>query len=966
MRRIWFAVACLWISIPVWAQSLPEAVQEHQRRKAESRFKNLRFENVGPVQMGGRVVDIEVDPRNPFRFLVAYASGGLWETRNNGTTFEPLTEALPTQVIGDLAMAPSNPDILYLGTGENNSSRSSYAGLGVFKSTDGGKSWQYMGLAETHRIGRIRVHPENPDIVWVAAIGKLYTNDEHRGVYKSTDGGRTWRKTLYVNPRTGAIDLILHPRNPNVLYAATWERERRAWNFVEGGAGSGLWMSTDGGESWTPLSHGLPRGEHVGRIGLTISPSHPEVLYAVIDNQAHRPQQPAPREPLLSAQKLATMTREAFLAVPVDTLEVFLRANDFPAEYTAARVRQLVQQGEISPRALYEYLGGDANRALFETPIIGAEVYRSDDGGRTWRKTHTGYLDGLFFTYGYYFGQIWIDPTNPDRIAIAGVPLIYSEDGGRTFRAVDRPNVHVDHHALWKNPAFPQHWINGNDGGVNVTYDGGRSWQVLNTIPVGQFYTVAVDNARPYNIYGGLQDNGVWYGPRSSIERVWEREDRDGWRRLLGGDGMYAEPDTTNNEIVYAGFQFGNYFRINRRTGERAAIRPRHKLGEAPLRYNWLTPVILSPHNQQIVYFGANRLFRSLNQGRTWTAISPDLTFGPREGDVPYGTITTIDESPLRFGLIWVGTDDGRIWVTRDGGASWHEVNAPRPRMRNALVPPRKWVTRVVASRYQEGTAYVTLTGYREDDFTPYVFKTTDYGQTWQDLSGGLPRRLALNVIREDPVNPNILYVGGEDGLYISLDQGRSWEPLMGGLPDVAVYDMKIQARDKDLVVATHGRSIYVLDLEEIQQLTDSVLARPIHAFAIEPITENPAWGRIPNWRDPIRPSVRLVWWLQEAGSDSTLITIRDAEDRPLQVLRESADRGFNVRTWDLRVDSTLARQAGKNWTAAQDGQIYLRAGRYRIEFRSGTHSITIPFEVRQAPRRGSARPSGDEPEEGY
>lgn len=963
MRHAWLWLLVAW---PAWAQSLPEPVQEHLRRKAESRFKNLRFESVGPVQMGGRVVDIEVDPRNPFRFLVAYASGGVWETRNNGTTFAPLSEELPTQVVGDLAMAPSNPDVLYLGTGENNSSRSSYAGLGVFKSTDGGKTWQYVGLAETHRIGRIRVHPQNPDIVWVAAIGKLYSQDEHRGVYKSTDGGRSWRKTLYVNPRTGAIDLVVHPQNPNILYVATWERERRAWNFVEGGAGSGIWMSTDGGETWTRLGNGLPQGEHVGRIGLAISPSNPNVLYAVIDNQTHRPEegQPAEATRILTVRKLATMTREAFLAVPIDTVEAFLRANDFPAEYTAARIRELIQKGEISPRTLYEYLGGDANRALFETPIIGPEIYRSDDGGRSWRKTHTAYLDGVFFTYGYYFGKIWVDPQNPDRLAVAGVPLLYSEDGGKSFRAVDRPNVHVDHHALWKNPAFPLHWINGNDGGVNVTYDGGVSWQVLNTVPVGQFYTVAVDNARPYNIYGGLQDNGVWYGQRRSIERVWEREERDGWRRLLGGDGMYTEPDTSNNELVYAGFQFGNYFRINRRTGERAPIRPRHKLGEEPLRFNWLTPVIPSPHNQQIIYFGANRLFRSLDQGRSWTPISPDLTFGRREGDVPYGTITTIDESPLRFGLIWVGTDDGRIWVTRDGGMTWTEVNAPRPRNRNATVPPRKWVTRVVASRYQEGTAYVTLTGYREDDFTPYVYKTTDYGQTWVDLSRGLPRRLALNVIREDPVNPNILYLGGEDGLYISLDQGRSWEPLMGGLPDVAVYDIKIQARDKDLVVATHGRSIYVLDLEEVQQLVDSVLAKPIHAFALEPIPENPNWGRRPNWRDPIRPSVRLVWWLREAGTDSSAITVLDAQGRPLKVLRGSADRGFNVHTWDLAVDPGLVQAAGLGWQPAQDGQIYLRAGRYRLEFASGSHRSSIPLEIRPAPRRTPTR-SGGEPEEG-
>nr|WP_243663911.1 hypothetical protein [Rhodothermus marinus] len=573
--------------------------QERMARVERSLVRNVPFRSIGPTIMSGRVVDVDVNQDDPTEFYVAYASGGLWKTENNGISFRPLFDREATMTIGDIAVDWAHGEIIWVGTGESNSSRSSYAGTGVYRSTDGGRTWEHLGLAETHHIGRIVIHPDDPNTVWVAAVGHLYSPNPERGVYKTTDGGRTWRRVLYVDDNTGAIDLAIDPTNPNVLYAAMWHRERRAWNFVEAGPGSGLFKSTDGGETWQRLNvegSGFPTGEGVGRIGLALYPKNPQILYALLDNQYHRSEEEA-EQPALTKKDFLEMSREAFLALSDDSLEAFLRENGFPREYTAKRVKEMVRRGEIEPRALYDYLT-DANQELFETPVIGAEVYRSDDGGRTWRRTHEGYLDIVYFSYGYYFGQIRVDPNDPDHVYIMGVPILVSDDGGRTWRSINEENVHVDHHALWVNPNRPGHLVNGNDGGVNLTYDDGQTWFKANTPPVGQFYSVAVDSARPYNVYGGLQDNGVWVGPSTyEFSYEWYAEGRYPYERLLGSDGMQVQVDPRTNDIVYAGFQFGNYFRIERKTGRRVPIKPRHKLGERPLRFNWETPIFLSRHH---------------------------------------------------------------------------------------------------------------------------------------------------------------------------------------------------------------------------------------------------------------------------------------------------------------------------------------------------------------------------------
>ena len=636
---------------PTSAEDRLAAFRGKAALRESSLVKNVPFQNIGPTVMSGRVVDVDVRPDDPSHFYVAYASGGLWKTTSGGTRFTPLFDSQATMTLGDIAVdwtagGDATGETVWAGTGENNSSRSSYAGTGVYKSTDGGQTWEHKGLEETHRTGRIVLHPSDSNTVWVAAIGALYSPNEERGVYKTTDGGATWRKTLFVDDTTGAIDLVLDPTDPDVLYAATWHRARRAWNFVEAGRGSGIYKSTDGGETWQEISteaSGLPTGEHpasgagqaVGRIGLAIYPGDPGILYALVDNQARRPEEEDEEAPALTREMLREMNSEDFLEIGEAALEDYLERNGFPAAYTVQSILEMVEAGELAPTALVEYLE-DANESLFETPVIGAEVYRSEDGGQTWERTHDDYLDDVYYSYGYYFGEIRVAPDDPQRIYVMGVPILKSEDGGATFTSIGAPNVHVDHHALWVSPDRPGHLIGGNDGGLNISFDDGQSWFKANTPSVGQFYAIGVDEAEPYHVYGGLQDNGVWAGPHTyEAGAGWRQEGDYPYDRLLGGDGMQVEVDTRQNDVVYTGFQFGNYFRINRASGERTSIKPQHELGERPLRFNWQAPIQLSRHNEDVLYMGSQRLHRSLDRGATWEAISDDLTQGEARGRRP-------------------------------------------------------------------------------------------------------------------------------------------------------------------------------------------------------------------------------------------------------------------------------------------------------------------------------------------
>ena len=555
-----------------------EGFAQRMDKASSSLVSNLTFQNIGPTIMSGRITDIDANPNDPTTMYVAYASGGLWKSDNNGQSFEPIFDHEASMTIGDIVVDWSNEGTIWVGTGENNSSRSSYAGTGVYKTSDGGETWLHMGLEETHRIGRILLHPEDSNTLWVAAIGALYSPSEHRGLYKSSNGGQTWRRTLHISDVAGVIDLILDPSNPDVLYAVSWHRERRAWNFVEGGADSGIWRSEDGGEAWTRLvADGLPDGEGVGRIGLALHPTG--VLYALVDNQYRRPEEGDEEAPGLTKEMLQSMTAEDFLALDKEDITAYLEDNRLGSSYSADVIIDMIEQGDIEPVHLVWYVE-DANRELFDTPVIGAEVYRSDDRGASWIKTHDEYLNAVYNSYGYYFGEIRVSPADANRIYVLGVPLLRSDDGGGTWKSIGGPHVHADHQALWLSPHRSGHLLNGNDGGVNISYDDGNTWFKANTPAVGQFYAIGVDDADPYHVYGGLQDNGVWGGPHTYVHSYgWHASGSYPYEGYLGGDGMQVEIDTRTNDIVYTGSQFGAYVRIEKSSGNRTRIRPPPYIG---------------------------------------------------------------------------------------------------------------------------------------------------------------------------------------------------------------------------------------------------------------------------------------------------------------------------------------------------------------------------------------------------
>ena len=872
-----------------------ERIAAHQQRMAlyeKSLFRDLSFRSVGPVVMSGRVVDIEPHPTEPYTFFVAYATGGLWRTSSNGQGFEPIFDNQNAISIGDIAVDPRDPQIIWVGTGEKNSSRSSYSGTGIYKTMNGGKSWQFMGLADIHHTGRIVIHPENSDIVYVAALGHLYTENDERGVYRTTDGGKTWEKILFVSPRTGFVDLIISPQNPNIIYAAAWEKNRKAWNFVESGKESGIYKSVDGGDTWTRLAGEFPQGNFVGRIGLAVYPDNPDIVYALLDNQKPRPQKDQRDTSPISAKKLVRMSKKNLLALTNNELDGFLRRYGFQAKYTAEIVREMIVNDEITKDDLLDFIRNNDPHA-FDAPVIGAEIYRSDDGGATWKKMNEDYIDSFFSTYGYYFGEIRVAPHDPDRIYILGIPLLTSADGGKTVEWLGGKGVHGDHHAFWIDPAFPNHLIDGNDGGLNISYDSGKSWWKLNYVPVGQFYSVNVDFSEPYNIYGGLQDNGVYKGSSKSVPLK-----TSAWKPIYGGDGMQVMIDP-KDFTVYTGFQFGNYVRINQKTKARTSITPRPDLKEPGLRYNWQTPIWLSSHCSNVLYFGTNRLYRSLDRGDTWQAISPDLTTNPTKiGDVPYATITSISESPITFGLIYVGTDDGKIHITKNSGYSWKEIGKSLPR--------GLWCSRIVASAFEEGTAYLTLNGYRNDDFRAYVYRTRDFGEHWESIKSNMPNE-ALNVIREDPYNPHVLYVGSDRGVFVSIDEGKSWDVLQTGIPIAPAHDLVIHPRDHELVVGTHGRSIYVTNVKPIQELTPVVMKKAIHLFEPEKIREESRWKRpAAFWSRPSDPTMLdIYYWLKQPGE--VKIIIKNKKGKVLRTLKDNGIRGINTLKWDLTIDRSVA-----------------------------------------------------------
>jgi photosystem II stability/assembly factor-like uncharacterized protein len=730
-------------------------------------LKAFPLRAIGPTRQSGRFVDFAIPLQQPTTIYAATGSGGLWKSVNNGISWDPIFDNEKVISIGDVTVAPSDPNIVWVGTGEHTTSRSTYWGDGVYKSVDAGKTWTNMGLAKSFHIGRIVIDPKDANVVYVAALGKLYAENEERGVFKTIDGGKTWTKSLDVKidgRAIGASELVMDPKNPKVLYAATYDKVRKPWTFNLAGAGSAIYKTIDAGKTWTKLEGGLPTGA-IGRIGLDVFAKNSNILYANIEN-----------------------------------------ANK-PGMSAADRLKELAESKSSDG-------------------MIGEEVYRSDDAGKTWKKVSPD-KQKIGGGPGYYYMQIRIDPNDANHVYVLTVGVTHSTDGGKTWSSPFR--FGGDNHALWIDPASSAHMLLGYDHGMGITYDAGKNWYHPDELPLAQFYSIGYDMQVPYNVYGGLQDNGSVRGPSSM--RGGRSIPFEAWQTVGGGDGMHNVVDPTNR-YLYNESQFGSIQRIDLFTGEGKSIRH----ADNDLRYQWNAPILISPHDGSTIYHGANKLLKSTSRGDSWTTISPDLTTNdPKklttgkggDGNIQYCTITTVDESTLVRDLLYVGTDDGNVWITKDGGKNWTKLNDKIPGN------PGLWVTRVIASKHQPGTAYVTFNGYRADDFKAYVYKTTDYGQTWASIAAGLPDK-AVNVIREDPVNPNLLFAGVDFGLYASIDGGKTWAEMKTGMPTQPVHDLLIHPREHDLIVGTHGRGLYIADISALEELNDKVLASDAYLFDVE------------------------------------------------------------------------------------------------------------------------------------
>jgi len=921
--------------LPTNGADRKEGLAKRKKLEENSLVRNLNFRNIGPTIMSGRVVDLEVNPEDPTEFYVAYASGGLWHTKNNGQTFIPIFDNEDAHTIGDIAVNWKTRAI-WVGTGEVNSSRSSYAGTGIYMSSDTGKTWNYKGLPESHHIGKVLLHPSKDGVLWVAALGHLYSANADRGVYMSTDNGDNWKLVLSVDENTGAVDMGIDLKNPDVLYASMWNRERRAWNLVESGVGSGIYKSSNGGLSWNKLSgegSGFPSNAGVGRIGLAVAFTDPNVLYAVLDNQNKRSEPDERDTSVIDSKDLKEISKEAFLKLDDKKFDSFLRENDFPEKYTTEIVKDLVRKDSIKTLDIIEYLN-DANNSLFDTPIIGAEIYKSVDAGKTWKKTHDNYLKNLFYTYGYYFGKIDVSPLDDNKITVCGVPLIMSTDGGKTFKSIDGDNTHGDHHAVWMSNKNEGHIIIGNDGGLNVSYDDGASWFKANTPAVGQFYSVEVDMDKPYNVYGGLQDNGVWTGPSSNeSDQSWLQYGQYPYKFIMGGDGMQVQVDTRDNSTVYTGYQFGYYYRINKNESDRSfSVKPRNDIGEKNYRFNWQSPICLSKHAQDIFYFGSNHVHRSLVKGDDIKTMSPDLTLNDKKGDVPFNTLTCIAESPIRFGLLYAGTDDGLIWISKDAAYSWSRITDG--------LPKDLYVSRISPSAHVEGRVYASMNGYRNDHFAPYVFVSEDYGMSWKNISAELPFE-PVNVIREDPEKENILYAGTDNGLYVSLNRGSSWMAMNGGMPRVPVHDAVMHPRDAEIVVATHGRSLYVASLTELRMLNDSTLNKALTIFDFEAPKYSIRSGKSYSvFSDPFVPQIKASYFTKESGT--VTVNLLSEKGTVLKTLSDTAETGLNYLELNLSMtekeSKLLAKQLGRKKSnselphKAEDGNYYFPVGKYKME----------------------------------
>lgn len=890
------------------AETKPDAKKEDKPEDpfSSGTFNGLKLRLIGPAAISGRIVSIAVNPRNSSEYYIGVASGGVWKTTNAGTTFTPVFDGQGSFSIGYITLDPKDPNVVWVGTGENNSQRSVSYGDGVYKSEDGGKNWTNVGLKKSEHIGRIVVDPRDSKVVFVAAEGPLWSSGGDRGLYKTKDGGKTWERILNVSENTGFSDLVMDPSDPDTMYAAAYQRRRHVWTLIDGGPESAIYKTTDGGLTWNKLKNGLPTVD-LGRIGLAIAPTNPNVVYATVE---------------------------------------------------AA-----------------EQKGG---------------IFRSIDKGLNWEKRNP------FDSGAMYYAQINVDPRNLDRIYVGSPFYMVSDDGGKTVRRLGEKNKHVDNHVIWIDPHNTNHYLVGCDGGLYESYDRAATWRWFENLPLGQFYRVTVDNDAPfYRVYGGTQDNSTW-GAFTQTKSVNGIANSD-WLFVNGGDGFASQVDPTDPNIIYAEYQYGNIVRFDRRTGESVGIIPAEPKGGPPYRYNWDSPILISPHDHNRVYFAANVLFRSDDRGDNWQVISPDLTrqidrnklpvmgkvWGPdavakNQSTSFYGNIVSLTESPKKDGLIYVGTDDGLVQVTEDAGKTWtkHETFPG--------VPERSYVSKLLASQSDTGTVYAAFENHKQGDFKPYLLRSNDSGKTWTSITGNLPENGYVHTIAEDAVNPKLLFAGTEFGLWFTVDGGAKWIQLKGGdFPTIAVHDLAIQRRENDLVVGTFGRSIYVLDdYSPLRSITPDTVKQDVLSYPAKktlmyiqtrPIggrnkgfmgetfytAENPPYGTTFTYylKDKLKTKKELR---QEAEKEAVkankpiayatnddlraeaeesdpelFFVVYDETAKPLRRVNGANAKGFQRATWDLRYPapafSNDASEGDEDFPPAGDQGPLVMPGTYSV-----------------------------------